>query len=45
MRRYLKKKPSQKGEGAGGVAQGIVPDVKPQNYKKKKKEEEILQMT
>jgi hypothetical protein len=36
MRPYLKKNPSQ--ERAGGVAQGVGPDFKPQCHQQKKKE-------
>jgi hypothetical protein len=35
MRPYLKKTPSQK--KAGGVAQGVGPEYKPQHHEKKKK--------
>jgi hypothetical protein len=35
MRPYLKKKPSQK--KAGGVAEGVGPEFKPQYQKEKKK--------
>jgi hypothetical protein len=36
-RSYLRKKPVTK-KRAGGVAQGVDPEFKPQNHKKKKKE-------
>jgi hypothetical protein len=37
VRPYLEKNPSQ--ERAGGVAQGVGPEFKPQNCKKKKERE------
>jgi hypothetical protein len=38
MRPYQKKKPfKKKGSGAGGVAQSVLPEFKPQYCKKKKK--------
>jgi hypothetical protein len=37
LRPYLEKKPSQK--RAGGVAQSVVPEFKPQYSKKKKRKE------